>query len=177
VSQSRLFRCQPEAVTAVRTFVRDALDEQPPRLAEAAELMASELATNCVRHAKTDFELTVEVDGEIRVEVRDVSRGRPSVRSPELAEPSGRGLRIVQALSDAWGVTPSDEGKIVWFTLYIPDESSFGTTASAARRRSGPDRTGARGAEATGGGGRHGSPTGSAGRRRPLGRFTSTLLA
>ena len=137
MKESRLFGCRPEAVTAVRTFVRSALEKQPPRLAEAAELMASELATNCVRHAKTDFELTVEVEGEIRVEVRDVSRGRPTVRSPELAEPSGRGLRIVQALSDAWGVTPSPEGKIVWFSLYIPDESSFGTTASASRRRSG----------------------------------------
>lgn len=137
MKESRLFRCQPEAVTAVRTFVRDALDAQPPRLAEAAELMASELATNCVRHAKTDFELTVEVEGEIRVEVRDVSRGRPTMRSPEAADPTGRGLRIVQALSDAWGVTPSSKGKVVWFALYIPDESSFGTTASAGRRRGG----------------------------------------
>jgi anti-sigma regulatory factor (Ser/Thr protein kinase) len=132
-----MFRCHPEAVTAVRGFVRSSLGEQSPRLIEAAELMASELATNCVRHAQTDFELTVEVEGEIRVAVRDVNRGRPTVRSPALADPSGRGLRIVQALSDAWGVTPSPEGKTVWFALYVPDESSFGTTASTARRRSG----------------------------------------
>ena len=152
MKESRLFRCQPEAVPAVRTFVRGSLQAQPPRLAEAAELMASELATNCVRHAKTDFELTVEVEGEIRVEVRDVNHGRPTVRSPELGDPSGRGLRIVQALSDAWGVTPSSEGKIVWFALYIPDESSFRTSASAARRRSGSaPRARARAAEAESG--------------------------
>jgi anti-sigma regulatory factor (Ser/Thr protein kinase) len=140
LKETRLFHCRPEAVTAVRGFVRGALDAQSPRLIEAAELMASELATNCVRHAQTDFELTVEINGEIRVEVRDVNRGRPTVRSPALAEPSGRGLRIVQALSDAWGVTPSPEGKVVWFALYVPDESSFGATASTARRRSGSSR-------------------------------------
>jgi anti-sigma regulatory factor (Ser/Thr protein kinase) len=143
LKQTRTFDCRPEAVTAVRRFVRGALAEQPPRLVEAAELMASELATNCVRHAQTDFELAVEVDDAIRIEARDVDRSQPKVRSPAPSEPSGRGLRIVQALSDAWGVTPSDDGKTVWFAIYKPDGASAGTS-SASRSRQGEGSSGVR---------------------------------
>jgi hypothetical protein len=38
-------------------------------------------------------------------------------QAQELLEPSGRGLRIVQALSQAWGVVPGEDGTRVWFTL------------------------------------------------------------
>jgi anti-sigma regulatory factor (Ser/Thr protein kinase) len=84
---------------------------------EAAELMASELATNCVRHAHTGFEMTIHSDGQIRVEVRDTGEGRPKLLSPTPREVSGRGLRIVEAMSDDWGVIPASNGKAVWFTL------------------------------------------------------------
>lgn len=97
--------------------MREALSDQPSEITSAAELMASELATNCVLHAHTDFELTVHAQGEIRVEVRDSGRGRPTVLSPSPRDPSGRGLRIVEAMSDTWGVTPATGGKAVWFTL------------------------------------------------------------
>ncbi len=58
--QTRAFRCQPESVAAARRFVQEALGTQPAKIADAAELMVSELATNCVRHAQTDFEVTVD---------------------------------------------------------------------------------------------------------------------
>ncbi len=51
------------------------------------------------------------------MEVSDAGRGRPTLRSPTVLEPSGRGLRIVQALSQAWGVVPGEDGTRVWFTL------------------------------------------------------------
>jgi anti-sigma regulatory factor (Ser/Thr protein kinase) len=117
VTSSRTFLCRPEAVPAARRFVRDALSGQPARITDAAELMASELATNCVRHAHTDFELTVQSEDGIRVEVRDSGGGRPRVLSPGPHDESGRGLRIVEAMSDAWGVRRAAEGKAVWFTL------------------------------------------------------------
>ena len=89
---------------------------------DAAELMACELATNCVQHAGTDFELAIsDRQGEIRVEVSDAGCGRPTLRSPSVLEPSGRGLRIVQALSQAWGVVPGWAGTRVWFTLARAD--------------------------------------------------------
>jgi anti-sigma regulatory factor (Ser/Thr protein kinase) len=118
VTRARQFSCRPQSVTAARGFVRETLREQPQDLVDAAELLACELATNCVQHARTDFELAIsDGQGEIRVEVSDAGRGRPTLRSPTVLEPSGRGLRIVQRLSKAWGVVPGEDGTRVWFTL------------------------------------------------------------
>jgi anti-sigma regulatory factor (Ser/Thr protein kinase) len=105
-------------VPAARRFVRDALSDQAREVLDAAELMASELATNCVQHAQTPFELVIiDERHSIRVEVRDTARDEPVPRSPSPAERTGRGLRIVEALSDTWGIDPSSCGKTVWFTL------------------------------------------------------------
>jgi anti-sigma regulatory factor (Ser/Thr protein kinase) len=111
-------------VTAARRFVRDILSDRPLEIVQAAELMASELATNCVRHAHTEFDLTIQSQGQIRIEVRDAGEGRPRLLSPAPRELSGRGLRIVEAMSDAWGVIPAADGKAVWFTLAQPGASS-----------------------------------------------------
>jgi anti-sigma regulatory factor (Ser/Thr protein kinase) len=121
VTSTRSFPCQPEAVTAARRFVRDVLSDHSRETVEAAELMASELATNCVRHARTDFEMAIHDKGQVRIEVRDSGGGRPRVLSPAPQEPSGRGLRIVEAMADAWGVVPGSDGKAVWFTVPRPE--------------------------------------------------------
>ena len=93
-------------------------ETRPRELVEAAELMTSELATNCVRHAHSDFELTIhDSRHEIRVEVSDSGQGQPTLRSPTPQEHSGRGLLIVEELSTSWGTIPSANGKLVWFTL------------------------------------------------------------
>jgi len=117
VTAARSFECRPEAVTAARHFVRDALAGETPELIDAAELMASELTSNCVRHAGTGFDVRINVGEQIRVDVRDSGGGRPRPLSPGPTEPSGRGLMIVQAMSDSWGVEPRSDGKNVWFTL------------------------------------------------------------
>jgi hypothetical protein len=104
-------------VTAARRFVRDVLRDQSREVVDAAELMACELATNCVQHARSDFELAIHSKEQIRVEVRDMNRRRPVLRFPAPEDPSGRGLRIVDAMSDAWGIIPATDGKTVWFAL------------------------------------------------------------
>jgi hypothetical protein len=89
-------------------------------LDEAAHIVA-ELAANAVTHARVpgrDFRLGLYVtEGAIRIEVTDARGDRmPEVRATE-AE-SGRGLILVGALADRWGV---DEGplprKTVWAEL------------------------------------------------------------
>jgi anti-sigma regulatory factor (Ser/Thr protein kinase) len=116
--KARRFHCQAESVASARHFVRDVLGDQPREIVEAAELMVSELATNSVRHAHSDFELAILLSQrEIRVEVSDHGQGQPVPRSPTPREQSGRGLQIVIELSDAWGISPSPDGKLVWFTL------------------------------------------------------------
>lgn len=115
---ARRFRCQPESVAGARHFIRDLLSDQPRETVEAAELMTSELATNSVRHAHSDFELAIHLSrDEIRVEVSDHGQGRPVPRFPTAQEQSGRGLQIIQELAEDWGITPSPNGKLVWFTL------------------------------------------------------------
>lgn len=117
MTNARTFNSLPESVPAARRFARDVLRDQSIDLVDAAELMVSELATNCVQHARTDFEITIRTRDQVRVEVRDANHGRPEVQSPPPLAPSGRGLRIVQEISDAWGIIPSPSGKTVWFVL------------------------------------------------------------
>jgi anti-sigma regulatory factor (Ser/Thr protein kinase) len=131
--QARCFPCQAESVAGARHFVRDLLSDQPREIVEAAELMTSELATNSVRHARSDFELAIHLArDEIRVEVSDHGRGQPVLRSPTPREQSGRGLRIVQELSDAWGTIPSPNGKLVWFSLPLRTHADEHRSRSAA---------------------------------------------
>jgi len=117
VTTARRFRCRPEDVTAARLFVREHLSDEAPETVQAAELMTSELATNCVMHAHSDFELAIDAHDQIRIEVSDAGRGRPTMMQPDVRALTGRGLRIVDAMSDAWGVIANTPGKTVWFTL------------------------------------------------------------
>lgn len=116
---ARSFSHHPDSVTAARRFVADLLSDQEPSVSESVQIMVSELATNCIRHTPNGFELGVELtEDAIRVEVSDRGDGVPSPQDPPPTQPSGRGLRIVAALADDWGVTPvpTGKGKTVWFT-------------------------------------------------------------
>ena len=117
--RTRSFPAVAKSVHAARRFTVDALAGSSPDVLEAVELMVSELATNCIRHEGAAFRLAVtRADGEIRVEVTDAGSGTPTMRTPRPEEPSGRGLRIVEMLSERWGVQPEDpSGKTVWFAM------------------------------------------------------------
>src|SRR3954451_6591770 len=88
-------------------------------------LLVSELVTNAVKHTRDSSTLTLAVaGGMIEVGVTDSGSFRrviPAQRavltpaSTLVAPESGRGLLIVEALSDSWGVTPAGNGKQVWF--------------------------------------------------------------
>ena len=106
------------SVPAARLFVAAQLDEVDPDLVQDVLLMVSELASNSVRHAGTPFTVGIETDDDcIRVEVTDEGGGDAALRSPNALEPSGRGLLIVDKLSDEWGVNPARPGKVVWFVV------------------------------------------------------------
>jgi hypothetical protein len=60
--------------------------------------------------------VTVDVDEErVRVEVADRNPAQPQLRVPD--ETGGRGLRLVDELSDRWGVHGGRPGKTVWFEI------------------------------------------------------------
>jgi anti-sigma regulatory factor (Ser/Thr protein kinase) len=137
----RTFPAIPQSVHAARRFATDTLSGNPASLVEAVELMVSELATNCIRHERTSFHITIRGSTqEVRVEVTDSGSGAPRMRSPGPDEPSGRGLQIVDMLSDSWGVEPElPTGKTVWFTM--PAATALGPAADevGTRRRIGGD--------------------------------------
>jgi anti-sigma regulatory factor (Ser/Thr protein kinase) len=122
VTESRQFSPMPSSVSDARHFVQRALASCPPEIVDRVQLITSELATNCVVHARTPFQVQVTSrEGEIKVEVRDSSHEQPVARRPRNDEPTGRGLMIVDALSDDWGVLPIGRGgSTVWFTMRWP---------------------------------------------------------
>jgi anti-sigma regulatory factor (Ser/Thr protein kinase) len=137
----RTFPAIPQSVHAARRFATDALIGSPVAMIEAVELMVSELATNCIRHERTSFHITIlGSTREIRVEVTDSGSGTPTMRSPGPDEPSGRGLQIVDMLSDSWGVEPEHpSGKTVWFTMPAGGRPVPGSGEVGTRRRIGED--------------------------------------
>ncbi|MDQ1007204.1 anti-sigma regulatory factor (Ser/Thr protein kinase) [Streptomyces sp. V4I23] len=87
--------------------------------AEAAEVVVAELATNAVVHGRLagrGFRLGLMLlpDARLRIEVSDPRGDRLPAASP-VADEGGRGLMIVDALTDGWGVLPyPPSGKTVW---------------------------------------------------------------
>jgi anti-sigma regulatory factor (Ser/Thr protein kinase) len=84
-----------------------------------AALIASELATNAVLHARTEFTVVVSrrPGGNIRIAVGDTSLMRPRPRRGGPLETSGRGLRLVEALAGEWGADVLPDGKVIWAEL------------------------------------------------------------
>ncbi|MET7438521.1 ATP-binding protein [Streptomyces sp. NPDC005496] len=100
--------------------------------ARTAHIVA-ELAANAVTHGRVpgrDFRLTLYVVGDtLRVEVTDTRGDRlpalPREVSPESA--SGRGLLLVDALADRWGVSSGPPPrKTVWAEVRITGPGSAG---------------------------------------------------
>jgi anti-sigma regulatory factor (Ser/Thr protein kinase) len=88
---------------------------------ETVTLITAELTANAVRHGHVpgrDFHLRLtETGGAFRVEVTDTRSERlPAPGTPSPDGESGRGLLLVAALADDWGVTPRPmaPGKTVW---------------------------------------------------------------
>ncbi|WP_186785626.1 SpoIIE family protein phosphatase [Streptomyces misionensis] len=151
----------PLAPGSARALVRAALTEVPgvaPRLLDDALAVVSELVTNSVVHAGTEMDLDwcLEESGAFVVEVgdrhparppRDATAGEPPYEIPEY----GRGLRLVGALAESWGVTYRTGAKSVWARLppggsetppgpRAPDALEVAEDLAPQPRRAGGDR-------------------------------------
>ncbi|MCQ6552703.1 ATP-binding protein [Streptomyces sp. C10-9-1] len=93
----------------------------PAQTCEHAVLLVSELVGNAVRHtgARVFGLRMVRRRGWIRIEVRDPSRGLPCLMPVQEMDTSGRGLFLVDTLSDRWGVDLLPRGKTTWFEMRI----------------------------------------------------------
>jgi CheY-like chemotaxis protein len=114
----------PASVALVREHVRrQTTGWSVPQLTDDAVVIASELAANALEHARTSFDLRLELrDGHVvRVEVTDHGSGNPEPQIPSVESERGRGLFIVSVLAGSWGIRPSPrDGKVVWAEIVDP---------------------------------------------------------
>lgn len=110
---------RPASVGRARRLVRRGLSRAGRAdLAEAAELLVSEVVTNALVHAGTPIDVALSMDADgVRVEVADGSPHLPARRSYGPNAGTGRGLMMLENLVDDWGVVPERWGKTVWFQL------------------------------------------------------------
>ncbi|MEF3117147.1 ATP-binding protein [Streptomyces chrestomyceticus] len=89
-------------------------------LIDPAALGVTELLANVHQHAVPSKQCTVELLvllDQLTVSVRDLDPRLPRVRTAGTLDTEGRGLSLIDALSESWGVRPDGGGKVVWFTL------------------------------------------------------------
>ena len=129
----------PAAPAEARRRVRDAIRSwQVPVDLDAALLLTSELVTNAIRHeagqgAQPVVLAIASSRGRLRVDVHDTSRSLPAVAEVPADAETGRGLLLVETLSDEWGFYRTPAGKAVYFTLaFEPDSEHRSRRAAVA---------------------------------------------
>lgn len=107
---------------SAREFVVQCLTEHAlTRYEPAVSLVASELCTNAVVHARTPFTVSLERrDHLLLMEIRDGASAPPAGDAlSDVEAEAGRGLRLVDAFSSSWGVWRRLDGKSVWATFTL----------------------------------------------------------
>jgi anti-sigma regulatory factor (Ser/Thr protein kinase) len=125
--ERKVFGPEHTSVPMARRYAAEVLRGLPTEFVETVQLMVSELATNSLVHGGTGFSLQIECrDEDVRVEVSDGGPGNPEIRLPAPTVPHGRGIQMVDVLSDQWGIlrAQGETGKTVWFSLALPTSVS-----------------------------------------------------
>ncbi|MFJ4690406.1 SpoIIE family protein phosphatase [Streptomyces sp. NPDC088766] len=117
-----------EALTHARHMIRAAVRSWGARhRSDDVELAADELITNALMHtegaAVVTLRLLTGADRRLRVEVEDSSSALPRRREAGDSGVSGRGLLLVDLLSDGWGVEARGGGKCVWCEFDVPERT------------------------------------------------------
>jgi anti-sigma regulatory factor (Ser/Thr protein kinase) len=117
---------QRRSVAAGRHWVvREAAERGVTGMAnQVVELLTSELIANAVLHGPPGGNVVVRLgcsETVVRVTVSDREKAVPVVLHPDPIEPSGRGMAIVEAMSNRWGVDAEAGGKSVWFELELDE--------------------------------------------------------
>lgn len=90
----------------------------PPDRRDVVLLVISELVTNAVRQGDGPVRITLEAaDDSLMVEVFDTGHRLPAMGDAALDSTGGRGLHMIETVSDGWGVREDLNGKTVWARL------------------------------------------------------------
>jgi hypothetical protein len=120
VQSVRRYPPDPAIVASVRSFAADRLRAlELTAVRDDVELLLTELITNVIIHARTEFEIRLEASGAgVRVEVIDGNPTMPVAGTLTPTALSGRGLTLVQSMSTRWGAHHTTAGgKTVWFEV------------------------------------------------------------
>ncbi|MFI9628969.1 SpoIIE family protein phosphatase [Streptomyces sp. NPDC052042] len=115
----------PAALSAARHMIRAAVRAWGAgNRADEVELAADELMTNALIHTDGGAIVTIRVltgpERRLRIDVEDRSSALPRRRDAGETGVSGRGLMLVDRLTDLWGVESRGTGKCVWCEFVIP---------------------------------------------------------
>ncbi|MEU4402063.1 SpoIIE family protein phosphatase [Micromonospora orduensis] len=115
---------EPTAPSRVRHWMTGQLTEWqvPESVIGAAVLCTSELTTNALLHAGTAARVEIDLSPErLLVSVADTgTRGTVTRTRTDTLSSRGRGLGLIEQLSDAWGTDPTVRGSTVWFEILVP---------------------------------------------------------
>lgn len=110
----------PVAASHARQFLTRTCAHLSTTTLEVAHLLVSELVSNAVRHGRPDIVMTYALHPDhLRIEVEDGDPTPPGQPEFSVSAEDGRGLLIVSALADRWGMRPLPHGKSMWFDLSL----------------------------------------------------------
>ncbi|HEY9438592.1 MAG TPA: ATP-binding protein [Streptomyces sp.] len=157
----------PAGVGQARHRMREQLRDNgvADTVVDDAVLILSELLSNACRHGRPLGRQADVGDGDIRASWRVDIRGgltvevtdgggptRPVPATPSVTARGGRGLAIISALAQEWGVRDDTSGEVTVWALVSAGPGHEGyVSGSAAPERRAPGSGGARGREALGG--------------------------
>ncbi|WP_069886936.1 ATP-binding protein [Streptomyces luteocolor] len=117
------FQAVPEELRTLRRSVRCALGRWgAAAVVEDAELAATELAANIIKHVGEGSVATLVLEvkqDRLRMEIHDKSHAVPSVGPGDSEEECGRGLHLLMAVSLDWGTLLTASGKAVWCEISL----------------------------------------------------------
>ncbi|MEV4707424.1 SpoIIE family protein phosphatase [Actinoplanes sp. NPDC049316] len=123
-SATMLVPAEPTGPSRVRQWMTNRLREWavPETVIGAAILCTSELTTNALLHAGTPAQVHIDLSAErLLVSVADEgTRGSVTRARTDALSSRGRGLGLIEELSDTWGTDPAVRGSTVWFEMLIP---------------------------------------------------------
>ena len=115
---------EPTGPSRVRQWMSTRLREWavPEPAIGSAILCTSELTTNALLHAGTPAQVHIDLNAErLLVSVADTGTRGSVIRAHiDTMSSRGRGLGLIEELSDSWGTDPSVRGTTVWFEIILP---------------------------------------------------------
>ena len=125
---TRSFERTLRSPALARRFVSETLRSwRLEYLSDEAVLIVSELATNAVIHARSDFTVALTLlHDRVRISVSDRSPSPPRVRASGPEDPHGLGLHLVGAFARTWSHERVPLGKRVWADVGLVNPGSPG---------------------------------------------------